>query len=96
MTLHHLSQERLAGDLGVVQGTIGHWLRGRNKINLEDFWRLCAAAGADPKFILFGPEDKTLATSIKQVLSAHPELIPGYPKYEKALRRSKRRSRTTS
>lgn len=91
MRLHRLSQERLGTDLGVTQGAIGHWLRGRSKITLEQFWALCEAAGADPKLILFGEAHPGLVTEIRQALTAHPELVPGYRRFERKMARSKRK-----
>lgn len=93
MRLHRLSQERLAGDLGLTQGAIGHWLRGRSKITLEQFWRLCEAAGADPKLILFGDTHPDLVSGIRQALTAHPELVPGYRKFERKLSRTRKRKK---
>lgn len=90
MRLHKLSQERLGSDLDVSQGAIGHWLRGFREINLAEFWRLCEAAGANPKLILFGVENEPLTESIRQTLAAHPELIPSYPRFEKSLHRKKK------
>lgn len=94
MRLHRLSQERLGSDLGVTQGAIGHWLRGRSKITLEQFWALCEAAGADPKLILFGETHPGLVTEIRQTLTAHPELIPGYRRFERSIARSRKRKKT--
>ena len=91
MRLHRLSQERLAEALDRTQGAIGHWLRGERKINLTEFWQLCEAAGADPKVILFGEGQQGLVSEIRQVLTAHPELIPGYVQFEKKMRRNKPR-----
>ena len=94
MRLHRLSQEALGESLGVTQGAVGHWLRGRNKITLDDFWALCEAAGADPKLILFGSDRPNLVAEIKQALTAHPELMPSYRPFEKSLRRSKKPRKT--
>ena len=68
------TQETLGEALGVSQGAIGHWLRGRNKINLEDFFRLCAAAKADPRLILFGE------STAQAALAALQSEIGGDPK----------------
>ena len=98
MKLHGLSQEALAEQIGRTQGAVGHWLRGRNQINLDEFWELCAAAGADPKLILFGTDDTKLVSEIRQALTAHPELIPRYRPFEKSLKRKakkKKQARTT-
>jgi len=95
MQLHRLSQESLAESLGRTQGAIGHWIRGERQINLSEFWKLCEAAGADPKLILFGQDETGLVSGIRQVLTAHPELIPGYGDLEKKLRRKKPRKTTT-
>lgn len=35
----------------------GHWLSGRRKINLDEFFLLCNRVGADPKYILFGADE---------------------------------------
>lgn len=91
MRLHRLSQERLGTDLGVTQGAIGHWLRGRSKITLEQFWALCEAAGADPKLILFGETHPGLVTEIRQALTAHPELVPGYRRFERKIAKHRKR-----
>ena len=94
MRLHHLSQERLGSELDVSQGAIGHWLRGEREINLSDFLALCAAAGADPRAILFGNDNPHLVSEIRQALAAHPELIPSYTRFEKSMRRRKSRRKT--
>lgn len=75
MKRHGQSQESLAEDLEVVQGTIGHWLRGRNPITLVDFLSLCAAAGADPRLILFGETtvQAALDTLKDRVLANNPD-----------------------
>lgn len=33
-----------------------HWINGRTRILLQDFFKLCTLAGADPQRILFGDE----------------------------------------
>lgn len=48
-----VTQEALAEKMGVTQGAIAHWLKGRREINLAVFFELCAKAGADPQRILF-------------------------------------------
>lgn len=70
MKRHKLSQEKLgqAFEPEITQGTIGHWLRGRSKITLEQFLVLCAAAGADPREILFG---QTSAQAALDTLKDH-------------------------
>ena len=77
MKRHHQSQESL-GELmepEVSQGTIGHWLRGRSKITLEQFLGLCAAAGADPRKILFDQSSAQAALEILKdhVVTNHPD-----------------------
>lgn len=44
----------LAEKVGRAEVTLRKWCNGGNKINLEDFFLLCEAAGADPAHILFG------------------------------------------
>lgn len=70
MKRHKQSQESLGQEFEPVisQGTIGHWLRGRSKITLEQFFQLCAAAGADPRKILF---DQSSAQAALEVLADH-------------------------
>ena len=90
MGIHGQSQESLGEVLGVTQGAIGHWLRGRNQINLSDFWRLCEAAGAEPKLILFGSNNPALVSEVRQVLEAHPELMPNYRQFERGIGKAKK------
>lgn len=70
MKRHKQSQEALGEQLtpAVGQGAVGHWLRGRSKITLEQFLGLCAAAGADPRHILFG---QTSAQAALDTLKDH-------------------------
>lgn len=70
MRRHKLSQEKLGEGMQpqVSQGTVGHWLRGRSKITLEQFLGLCAAAGADPRKILF---DQSSAQAALEILKDH-------------------------
>lgn len=70
MKRHKLSQEWLGQQFEpeLTQATIGHWLRGRSKITLEQFLGLCAAAGADPREILFG---QTSAQAALDTLKDH-------------------------
>lgn len=93
MKLHGLSQEKLAAEIGRTQGAIGHWLRGERAINLDEFWELCEAAGADPRLILFGTDNPQLVSEIRQALAAHPELLPNYKPFEKSMKRKSRKQR---
>ncbi len=90
MKLHSLSQETLADAMGRSQGAVGHWISGRRDINLNEFFKLCEAAGADPRLILF-PDSRTeeALTQIGQILKAHPELNPAYKPFEKGIKRKK-------
>lgn len=88
MRKNHLSQEALGEAMGVSQGAVGHWLRGFREINLSDFWHLCAAAGADPREILFGETSAQAAldTLRDKVLATSPEKSTSYQKYYKNVR----------
>ena len=70
MKRHHQSQEKVGGEMDppVGQAAVGHWLRGLNQITVERFFQLCAAAGADPREILFG---QTSAQAALETLRDH-------------------------
>lgn len=90
MRRHKLSQDHLGGQLNPqrTQATIGHWLRGIREINLREFFALCAAAGADPREILFGEDsaEAALSTLRAKVLATKPDRSPDYGKFEKSLK----------
>lgn len=80
-----LTQTRIAELLGPVlnkendgaplaQGTIGHWLTGRNEIRLSDFFSLCAVAKADPMMILF---EKDIAQAAVDYVNAAAKRVIG-------------------
>lgn len=72
-----ITQEAVAEKLEVTQGAIAHWLGGRREINLEDYFKLCIAAKADPRLILFGDEgDVRLAEVLREALAQNPDLVP--------------------
>lgn len=95
MTVHGLTQ----GGIGAVMepkaksaSTVGNWLSGHNKINLEDFFALCAAAGAKPHLILFGEEMRALAKASLDAFSGLEQPVqdnPRYQQFETRLRKSK-------
>jgi transcriptional regulator with XRE-family HTH domain len=81
-----VTQEQVAERLDITQGAVAHWLSGRREINLSDFIRLCVAADADPKFILFGQDEKTrLITELRRVLGKSTTSNPDYPPFERRL-----------
>lgn len=96
MRLHRLSQEKLGEALEVTQGAVGHWLNERRPITLREFFKLCEAAGASPKLILFGDssQDEALA-AIGQILESHPELNPNYRPFERRVKKSLPKGRKT-
>lgn len=51
-----LSLANVAERLDMAESTIRSWTNGTREINLSDFFRLCAAAGVDPRIVLFGSE----------------------------------------
>ena len=87
MESRELTQTEVARRLDMTQGAIGHWLSGRREISLTDFFRLCAAAGANPQSILFGePAANGLLGKIKQLIEAEPEKSQSYQGFEKSLK----------
>lgn len=70
-----VTQETAAEALGVSQGTIAHWLKGRREINLSDFFRLARAAKADPAALLFGETLEGVAIhKLQKFLDENPAL----------------------
>lgn len=51
-----VTQDDIAEHMGVSQGAVAHWLKGRREVNLKDFFRVCEFVQADPQEILFGDE----------------------------------------
>lgn len=49
-----LTHQWIAAEMERSRATIGHWLSGHNKINLDEFFTLCDVIKADPQEILFG------------------------------------------
>lgn len=47
-------QATVRADYSVKRGLVNHWLNGRRSPNLEEFFALCQAIGADPGEVLFG------------------------------------------
>lgn len=45
---------KCAEALEMSESGVRHWLNGTREINLNDFFRLCAAGGVDPCLVLFG------------------------------------------
>lgn len=71
-----ITQEQAAERLGRTQGGVAHWLNGRRKINLDEFFQLCKAVGADPRLILFGDqEDIQLVDALGSAFADHPDLL---------------------
>lgn len=69
-----VTQEALAEKMGVTQGAIAHWLKGRREINLTVFFELCQKAGADPQRILFAQPSVPELAALKQFVSENPWL----------------------
>jgi transcriptional regulator with XRE-family HTH domain len=70
-----ISQEKVAEHLGMTQGGVAHWLNGRREINLSDFFRLCSAAAADPREILFADKNAgAVLRDLRQLLEENPGL----------------------
>lgn len=80
-----VTQEQLAEKLEVTQGAVAHWLSGRRDINLRDFIRLCVAADADAKTILFGVDEKTRIMRELRQLLADGEHTPRRDAFERTL-----------
>lgn len=73
-----VTQDDVAEDMGVSQGTIAHWLNGRREVNLADFFRMCESARADPRFVLFEtPAEIKSPPSLDELAAAlaeHPKM----------------------
>lgn len=65
------SRADIAEKLGRNVSAVGHWITGRNRINLDEFLALCTAAKADPRQILFG--EMTLEVAQKTISDAVEE-----------------------
>lgn len=74
----------IAAALGIGEAALRHWLNGTRNLNLEDFFRLCDAAEADPLLILFGPTPMTdemkrrLGDAVVKVLESDTSANPHY------------------
>lgn len=89
--------------LEISEGALRHWLNGTRKINLEDFFRLCDAANADPVLILFGPmpsmtEDmkRRLGDAVVKVIESDTLANPHYQDFIGAIRKDFKRRNPTS
>lgn len=90
LDLHRLPLTSLVDAVGATPGAISHWLTGRREINLNDFFRLCEAAGADPATILFGQDMATLArVRLDSVFGPKPAANPRYRAFERAIKTAK-------
>lgn len=97
-----LNLAKIAELMDLSEPTLRSWTNGNRKINLEDFFALCAAAELNPATILFGMPIMTetqrnaigqLATS---VLEADPAASPNYKGLTKHLKKAaKSRSKQT-
>ena len=77
-----------AGGEAVSQGAVGHWLHGRRSINLDTFFQLCEAAGADPARILFGEDMQRLVSARLQTAFSQSALEnPDYAPFEGHLKK---------
>ncbi len=52
--VHKIKWGPLIREFGVTPGGFRHWLNGTRSPKVEDFFRMCEYAKADPRFILFG------------------------------------------
>ena len=81
----------VAGRLSLSEPALRSWLNGNRQINLVDFFRLCAAAMADPRMILFGsvgltPEQKQqLGQAVVSILENDTAVSTNYPQFVKQL-----------
>lgn len=79
-----ISWAKIARDLDISEAAVRHWCNGTRDINLADFFRLCAAAKADPAQILFGrvivtdDQRRRLGDLVMSVLESDPATTPGY------------------
>lgn len=70
-----VTQDDVAERLNVSQGAVAHWLKGRREINLTDFFKLAAAARADPSYLLFGASEEAVAIAkLKKFIEENPAL----------------------
>jgi transcriptional regulator with XRE-family HTH domain len=52
-----LTHTELARRMGVTQPTVTRWVNGTNRLDLDDFERLCRALDLPPERFLRAPED---------------------------------------
>lgn len=87
----------IAKDLDQSESGIRHWCNGTREINLVDFFRLCAAAKADPAQILFGgikltdEHRKILSEAVITVLESDPAVLPHYAPLIRNITKDRRR-----
>ena len=68
-----VTQEKVAEAMGVTQGAVAHWLKGRREINLTEFFDLCEHAVADPEEMLFGTRSgEALVGELRELLETQP------------------------
>lgn len=74
-----MTQDQLAERLGVSQGTIAHWLKGRRTPkNLVEFEHLAEALGVHPAWLIYGIEPATgIPSDIAATARALGQLPPG-------------------
>ncbi len=84
-----ISSHRLPPKNKVERSTVNSWFNRRDP-NVEDFFDLCAAMGADPGVILFKrpvlPDSTAADSEARKAISARPTAEPGYNDFERKLK----------
>lgn len=69
-----LTQERLAVELDVTQGSIANWINGRREPNIEQFEALAKALDVDPRWLVFGPYHDHEAEHLWKCIQTAPKI----------------------
>lgn len=94
MAEHDVSARQLSERLQLGSATVGHWLNGTREPGVNDFLRLCEAAGADPSFVLVGrhivpDEVRRAARIVADSLESDPTALPTYAPFVKSLKKKR-------
>lgn len=90
---------KIAEGIEQAESTIRSWCNGTREINLRDFFRLCAAANAEPAQILFGRMTITddqrmrLGNLVVSVLESDPTVAQHYAPMVSEIKRDYRAKR---
>lgn len=75
MRTEKITQDEVATSMGLSQGAIAHWLAGRRKITLTDFFKFSKALGCKPEWLLFGIHGSFDENAKKEFLETMDRLL---------------------